>query len=110
MLVAIPNVLTSAQVAEARQLLDSAEWIDGKATAGHQGIAILGGARLKRAKIEKIAPHGHTTRLRRSDRHRSRRRGAGREAPATANHRWMNRKNRPCLCEQEGGYGGGGGI
>ena len=21
-----------------------------------------------------------------------------------------NRKNRPCLCEQEGGYGGGGGI
>jgi hypothetical protein len=76
-------------------------------------LAIVGCAGLKHAKLEKIAPHGHTARLRRSVRHRSRRRGAGagREVPsASANHRSMNRKNRPCLCEQEGGNGGGGGI
>jgi len=31
----IPDVLTAAQVAQCRQLLDKAEWQDGKATAGH---------------------------------------------------------------------------
>ncbi len=36
MLIQIPSLLTSEQVAEARRLLDSAEWIDGKATAGPQ--------------------------------------------------------------------------
>lgn len=36
MLLTIPDVLTSDQVAHARQLLASAEWIDGKVTAGHQ--------------------------------------------------------------------------
>lgn len=36
MLLAIPDVLASAQVAQARQLLDSAAWVDGKVTAGHQ--------------------------------------------------------------------------
>jgi len=40
MLLSIPNVLTPAQVAEARALLESAEWIDGKATAGHQGARV----------------------------------------------------------------------
>ncbi len=40
MLVAIPDVLTVDQVAEARQLLDAAEWIDGRATAGHQGVHV----------------------------------------------------------------------
>jgi PKHD-type hydroxylase len=39
-LLAIPNVLTPAQVAEARSLLDAAEWVDGKATAGHQGARV----------------------------------------------------------------------
>ena len=29
-------MLTSEQVAEARQILDQAEWVDGKVTAGHQ--------------------------------------------------------------------------
>jgi PKHD-type hydroxylase len=29
-------VLTSQEVAEARQVLDSAEWVDGRVTAGHQ--------------------------------------------------------------------------
>lgn len=36
MIIAIPNVLAPAQVAEARQQLDSADWIDGRVTAGHQ--------------------------------------------------------------------------
>ena len=40
MLLAIPNVLTPEQVAEGRQLLESADWIDGKATAGHQGARV----------------------------------------------------------------------
>ena len=36
MLLHIPDVLTTDQVAHARQLLDQAEWIDGRVTAGHQ--------------------------------------------------------------------------
>ena len=36
MLLEIPEVLTAAQVQEARQVLTAAEWVDGKATAGHQ--------------------------------------------------------------------------
>jgi len=39
-LLAIPNVLTPAQVADTRRLLESTEWIDGKATAGHQGARV----------------------------------------------------------------------
>lgn len=36
MLISVPNVLTPEQVAQARQLLDQAEWVDGRVTAGHQ--------------------------------------------------------------------------
>jgi len=36
MIISIPNVLTPEQVREARTILDSAEWVDGKITAGHQ--------------------------------------------------------------------------
>ena len=36
MLISIPDVLTRDQVAQARQILDQAEWVDGKVTAGHQ--------------------------------------------------------------------------
>ena len=36
MILQIPDVLTPEQVAEARQLLDSADWVDGRVTAGHQ--------------------------------------------------------------------------
>ena len=36
MLIAIPDVLTSGQVAEARKLLDTTDWVDGRVTAGHQ--------------------------------------------------------------------------
>ena len=36
MLIAIPNVLTPEQTRQARTLLDSADWVDGRVTAGHQ--------------------------------------------------------------------------
>jgi PKHD-type hydroxylase len=36
MLLHIPNVLSRDQVSEYRRLLDAAEWIDGRVTAGHQ--------------------------------------------------------------------------
>ena len=36
MLIRIPDVLTPEQVAQARQILDKAEWVDGRVTAGHQ--------------------------------------------------------------------------
>lgn len=36
MLIRIPDVLTPEQVAHARDLLDKADWIDGKVTAGYQ--------------------------------------------------------------------------
>lgn len=40
MLLAIPDVLTPEQVSAARRQLEAAEWIDGKATAGHQGARV----------------------------------------------------------------------
>jgi PKHD-type hydroxylase len=36
LLLAIPDVLTSEQVKQARELLSTAQWIDGRVTAGHQ--------------------------------------------------------------------------
>jgi PKHD-type hydroxylase len=36
MLLSVPDVLTAAQVQQARQLLDRADWVDGRVTAGHQ--------------------------------------------------------------------------
>jgi PKHD-type hydroxylase len=50
MLVTIPDLLTSAEVAEARQLLDEAEWVDGKVTAGYQSA---------KAKDNLQIPEGH---------------------------------------------------
>jgi PKHD-type hydroxylase len=35
-LLPIPDVLTSEQVAEARQLFEKTDWVDGRVTAGHQ--------------------------------------------------------------------------
>ena len=50
MLITIPDVLTSQQVAEARKILDAAEWVDGKVTAGYQSA---------RAKDNMQIPEGH---------------------------------------------------
>jgi PKHD-type hydroxylase len=36
MVLQIPDVLSADQVAEARRLLQSAQWVDGRVTAGHQ--------------------------------------------------------------------------
>jgi len=36
MLISIPNVLNKAQIAQCRQLMDAAEWVDGNVTSGHQ--------------------------------------------------------------------------
>ena len=36
MLLHIPDVLTKEQVAEARRVMDAAEWVDGNVTAGQQ--------------------------------------------------------------------------
>lgn len=36
MMIAIPDLLTADEVAEMRQMIDAAEWIDGNATSGHQ--------------------------------------------------------------------------
>lgn len=40
MLIAVPDVLAAAQVAECRRALDAADWIDGLETAGHQGARV----------------------------------------------------------------------
>jgi len=40
MLTPIPDVLSAAQVAEARQLLDQTDWVDGRITAGHQSSRV----------------------------------------------------------------------
>jgi PKHD-type hydroxylase len=36
MLLQIPDVLTATQIAQAVQMLDRADWVDGRVTAGHQ--------------------------------------------------------------------------
>jgi len=36
MLLAVPDVLTADELAQARHVLDTSEWVDGKTTAGHQ--------------------------------------------------------------------------
>jgi PKHD-type hydroxylase len=40
MLLHVPSVLTPAQVEESRRLLDGAEWLDGRVTAGHQSARV----------------------------------------------------------------------
>ena len=40
MLITVPDVLTKDQVQQMRQVLDAAEWVDGKVTAGYQAQAV----------------------------------------------------------------------
>ncbi|TAK98149.1 MAG: Fe2+-dependent dioxygenase [Rhodospirillaceae bacterium] len=40
MLLSVPDVLTAAQVNECRQALESAAWVDGRATAGYQAAPV----------------------------------------------------------------------
>jgi PKHD-type hydroxylase len=46
MLITIPDVLTAEQVKQARQILDAAEWVDGKVTAGHQSAKAKNNAQI----------------------------------------------------------------
>jgi PKHD-type hydroxylase len=46
MLLHIPDVLTAAQVAQARTQLDAADWADGRITAGHQSAKAKDNAQL----------------------------------------------------------------
>ena len=50
MLISIPDVLSPGQVSECRKLLDKAEWVDGKVTAGYQSA---------KAKDNVQIPEGH---------------------------------------------------
>jgi PKHD-type hydroxylase len=50
MLIQIPDVLSAEQVAHARRLLDAADWVDGRVTAGHQSA---------RSKDNQQVPEGH---------------------------------------------------
>jgi PKHD-type hydroxylase len=52
MLITIPEVLNAEQIVQARKLLDDAEWVDGRVTAGHQSA---------RAKDNLQIPEGHPT-------------------------------------------------
>ena len=48
MILAIPDILTGAELGEARAQLEATEWIDGKATAGHQGARVKDNQQLAR--------------------------------------------------------------
>ncbi len=50
MLLAIPDVLTRDELSQARELLEAADWTDGRVTAGHQSA---------RAKDNLQIPEGH---------------------------------------------------
>lgn len=40
MLIAIPNLLTAEQVVDSRKILEAADWVDGRVSAGHQGAHV----------------------------------------------------------------------
>ncbi|MDQ8196542.1 Fe2+-dependent dioxygenase [Pelagicoccus enzymogenes] len=46
MLISIPNLLSPAQISTSRRLLETANWVDGKASAGHQGAKVKDNAQL----------------------------------------------------------------
>ena len=50
MLISVPDVLSAGQLAQAREMLDQAPWVDGKVTAGHQSA---------KAKENMQIPEGH---------------------------------------------------
>jgi PKHD-type hydroxylase len=52
MLLAIPDVLSAEQVSQARRILDSAEWVDGKVTAGHQSAQVKDNQQLREGSPE----------------------------------------------------------
>ena len=55
MLIAVENVLSKVQVAEARRVLASAEWVDGRVTAGYQASAVKRNAQVKEGSEAAVA-------------------------------------------------------
>jgi PKHD-type hydroxylase len=52
MLLAIPDVLSAEQASQARKILDSAQWVDGKVTAGHQSAEVKDNQQLREGSPE----------------------------------------------------------
>lgn len=55
MLIAIPDILSKAEVADFRQIMDAEEWEDGRSTAGAQSAEVK--------QNEQLPPDGRTARL-----------------------------------------------
>jgi PKHD-type hydroxylase len=49
MLIRIPDVLSKEQVRQCREILDAADWVDGRATAGYQGAKVKNNRQLQEA-------------------------------------------------------------
>jgi PKHD-type hydroxylase len=49
MLLHVPKVLTDAQVARCRELMERASWVDGRVTAGHQSARAKDNLQIPRA-------------------------------------------------------------
>ncbi len=47
MILSVPDVLTADQVLRARSVLEQAEWVDGRATAGHQSTRVKDNMQLR---------------------------------------------------------------
>ena len=47
MLIQIPDVLSKEQVRDSRSVLDQAEWVDGRVTAGHQSATVKDNVQLR---------------------------------------------------------------
>src|SRR4030095_4228281 len=52
MLLAIPEVLSAEQVSQARKILDLAQWVAGKTTAGHQSAQVKDNQQLREGSPE----------------------------------------------------------
>jgi len=52
MMIHVPNVLTSGQVARCRDVMDKAAWVDGRVTAGHQSAKVKNNLQLPEGSLE----------------------------------------------------------
>ena len=52
MMIHIPNVLTAAEVARCREVMEKAAWVDGRVTAGHQSAQVKFNLQLPEAAAE----------------------------------------------------------
>jgi len=52
MMIHVPNVLTSGQVARCRDVMEKAAWVDGRVTAGHQSAKVKNNLQLPEGSLE----------------------------------------------------------